>query len=93
MSTTSNVWGDAANQAYQFTFTLDNTYNGFFGVDFYNSRMYPNGCRTGSTSAFMAIFKDSTLLYAFKVSDSDNYGFIRDTWTAGNYRVIVRASW
>lgn len=67
--------------------------NGFFGVDFYNPRMYPDGCRTSSSSADVTIIKDGKRVYSFKAYDYQNYGYVRDDWTPGNYQVIIQASW
>lgn len=93
MSTTSNIWSDQYAQGNIFSFELKESYDGYFGVDFYNPRMYAEGCRNGSTSADVMIILNGKRLSSFKVYDTNNYGYLRNTWTAGKYQVVVSPSW
>lgn len=73
----------------KFEFTLTSAVDGFFGVDFYNPRMYPVGCRSTNSYAYMQVYLDGTYVTATWVEDSDNYSFIRRTWLPGHYTILI----
>jgi len=53
---------------YSFNFTLNQSADTWMGVQFYNERMYPEGCKDDSqvTSGLMRIYsEDSTLVYTY----------------------------
>lgn len=75
-----------------FEFTLTETVDGFFGVDFYNPRMYPDNCKSKSSSAFMNIYLDGNFVQGRPVSDDLYYAFIRNNWLPGQYTVIITNS-
>lgn len=41
----------------------------------------------------MKIYKDYNQVYDVNIWDLDNYGYVRDTWPAGNYQVFVKGYW
>jgi len=55
--------------------------------------MYPKGCRSGSSSASIKVVKDGLTVTSANVGDSQNYGFVNQTWAAGTYTVYVTPSW
>lgn len=44
----STIYGDN-NLGYRFEFTLPQDAEGYMGIDYYSSRMYPPGCKTQKT--------------------------------------------
>ena len=61
--------------------------------------MYPKGCKktssggTFSTNGVLKILKDGATVATTYVYDSDNYGFVNQNFTAGNYTALFQATW
>lgn len=61
--------------------------------------MYPKGCKkttTGSTYTTygtLKILKDGVTVASNYIWESDNFGFINQNFTAGNYTALVQAFW
>ena len=51
VSSTSTVLGDN-NEGQKFEFTITTPTDGYIGVDFYNSKMYPKGCKNDSAGNY-----------------------------------------
>lgn len=93
VSTTGTVWNDTANLGNYFNFTLKKATDGFLGIDYYNTRMYPKGCRPELTISDVTVIKDGVVVSSFRPYEYQHYGFIRDTWKAGKYSVFVKTNW
>lgn len=76
----------------KFSFILDQDVEGYFGLDFYTDRMYPNGCANGGTGS-MTVIRDSTFNQFAYMYYNSNYDYINQVWKAGRYEVITQVYW
>lgn len=78
-----------------YTFTLKRSQDVFIGMDFYNPRMYAQGCRGGQKSkGYFNLYRGSTLLDKYVFDDSLGYGWTQYTGlSAGTYTIQVLAQW
>ena len=66
----------------------------FIGLDVYGDRFYPFGCKNGTTTLQIMILKESEILYNYKFTSRQGYGWVKFTQlAAGNYSVIVIINW
>lgn len=96
---TSTVYAEKGF-GHRFDFTLTETLDGFFGIDFYNSRMYPKGCKLNAKGGYVyaagsfRVYKDGVFVDGTDtfVTEYDNYGFVRKQWGPGKYTVMFETS-
>lgn len=58
--------------------------------------MYPRGCKTWYYKGKMKVFRNGVQIKdaAKSIQDSEVYGFVRRTWSAGNYTVYyIQETW
>eukprot|EP00347_Sterkiella_histriomuscorum_P020656 403336970 len=90
VSSTATIYTDVGLGS-KFEFTLGSAVDGFFGIDFYNTRMYPVGCKTTFTQLYMQVYLDGKVFSTAWADETQNYGFIQGTWPAGKYMVLTSA--
>jgi hypothetical protein len=56
------VLNDAAGGTKTFTFTMAASQEMFVQADFYDYRMYPNGCKSSYTQGTLKLYSGSTLI-------------------------------
>ena len=67
---------DGLVKRYDFNLTSSITAPGFIGIDLYNIRMYPNGCRPSYPNIDMQIFMNGKSFQVWKMlNDYQFYGF------------------
>ena len=75
------------------TFTQDQE-QAFIGVQFYNSRMYPRGCKARATTAIMWVRDSSnSCLCATYVYDWNLMNGCEAAYSAGTYTVEIQMNW
>ena len=60
----------------RFEFNLTSTLDGFIGMDYYDTRMYPRGCKNSSTLANLRIYKDGKYFGWYYMMDYQHYAFV-----------------
>jgi hypothetical protein len=66
----------------------------FIGIEFYNPRMYPIGCKTSSTNALMKIKSGtSTLIYTYIYEWNGMNTYHAESLAAGTYTIEMTPTW
>lgn len=66
----------------------------YIGLDVYPDRFYPYGCKPNTTSIQMMILRECEVLYNYKFSSRQGYGWIKfEDLIPGNYSIIVIFDW
>ena len=56
--------------------------------------MYPNGCKSTSTSGSLKLYKGSTLVSSVSMNDDLGYGFLYfNPLSAGTYTISFTPTW
>ena len=87
-SSIATQWNDAGFGTL-FEFNLPQSADGFFSIEMYNPRLYPNGCKKPSYGV-MKVFKDNIFVAERKVEDEKNYNYLRQVWGPGNYKIYFK---
>jgi len=77
------------NISKRFEFVLNSTLDGFIGMDYYDSRMFPSGCKNSSSWSRVRIYLNGTYFDYVYMMDYQRYAFVHRNWTAGRYSVII----
>eukprot|EP00347_Sterkiella_histriomuscorum_P009273 403341839 len=89
----NTVYGDNG-KGYKFDFSLPSDAEGYMGIDYYSSRMYPPGCKTKNTMGQMIISYNGSMILNSRMDtqDDDYYSFLKAKWRAGKYTVFYRTT-
>jgi hypothetical protein len=89
-----SVSGTTTSTKYTYTFTMATAGEAWIGVEFYNPRMYPYGCKTSSTTGLMKILKSGTsLIYTYIYEWNGMNAYHAKSLAAGTYTIEVTPTW
>ena len=78
-----------------YTFTLRTTQDVYLGADFYDPRMYANGCRgSAQTYGNYQLYRGNTQIDSYRFADTVGYGWtFYSGLSAGTYTLKFQAQW
>lgn len=74
-------------------FNLTKNATTFVGVQYYNPRMYPYGCKNATQGTMTFYAGNGTKLYSGKAKDSNMFSYYQGNLTSGQYKLVVTTTW
>jgi hypothetical protein len=88
------VVGDSTGAQRTFTFTLPSAQELYISADFYDPRMYANGCGVNGAGGSLTLYQGSTQLASASVQNYIGYGYIyMNPLNAGTYTIKFQPQW